>query len=156
MTACIEIFHSFRRSTAPSRHSAWFGAAITLAMGLLLMTLPVLTSKALTLLIAVWFAERRRGTAMGIWSAWVPIGSLTMLALGPVLAQTAGWQAVWWFGAAYAAVTTILFLVFVKPAPGSGASRASATTPTWGSARTKGSSKAGGGATRAMGGSATS
>jgi MFS family permease len=67
--------------------------------------------------IAVWFTERRRGTAMGIWSAWVPIGSLTMLVLGPALAQAAGWRAVWWFGAAYAAVTTVLFLIFVKPAP---------------------------------------
>ena len=68
-------------------------------------------------IIAMWFAERRRGTAMGIWSAWVPIGSLTMLILGPLLAESGGWRAVWWFGAAYAAATTILFLVVVKPAP---------------------------------------
>jgi MFS family permease len=68
-------------------------------------------------IIALWFAERRRGAAMGIWSAWVPIGSLTMLVLGPALAQAAGWRAVWWFGAAYAAATTVLFLVVVKPAP---------------------------------------
>lgn len=56
LAACFEIFHGFRRSSASSRHAAWFGAAITLAMGLLLMSLPVLASKALTLLIAVWFA----------------------------------------------------------------------------------------------------
>ena len=56
LAACIEIFHGFRRSSAASRHAAWFGAAITLVMGLLLMSLPVLASKAVTLLIAVWFA----------------------------------------------------------------------------------------------------
>jgi uncharacterized membrane protein HdeD (DUF308 family)/3',5'-cyclic AMP phosphodiesterase CpdA len=56
LAACIEIFHGFRRSSAASRRAAWFGAVITLAMGLLLMSLPVLASKALTLLIAVWFA----------------------------------------------------------------------------------------------------
>jgi uncharacterized membrane protein HdeD (DUF308 family) len=56
LAAVIEIFHSFRRSSASSRQAGWFGAAITLAMGLLLMSLPVLASKAMTLLIAVWFA----------------------------------------------------------------------------------------------------
>ncbi len=68
-------------------------------------------------IIGLWFAERRRGAAMGIWSMWVPIGSLTMLVLGPALAETAGWRAVWWFGAIYAAATTVLFLIVVKPAP---------------------------------------
>ncbi len=68
-------------------------------------------------IIGLWFVERRRGTAMGIWSAWVPVGSLAMLVLGPALAESAGWRAVWWFGAAYAAATTILFLIVVKPAP---------------------------------------
>jgi MFS family permease len=68
-------------------------------------------------IIALWFSARRRGTAMGIWSAWVPIGSLTMLVLGPRLAEAAGWRAVWWFGAAYAAVATLIFLIVVKPAP---------------------------------------
>jgi MFS family permease len=68
-------------------------------------------------IIAVWFVERRRGTAMGIWSAWVPLGALTMLLLAPSLAQAWSWRAVWWFGAAYAAATTVLFLIFVRPAP---------------------------------------
>jgi len=67
--------------------------------------------------IAAWFTQRRRGAAMGIWAIWVPIGSLTMLAVGPTLAETAGWRAVWWFGAIYAAITTVIFLVVAKPAP---------------------------------------
>ncbi len=68
-------------------------------------------------IIAQWFAARQRGTAMGIWAAWVPVGTATMLILAPALAQAWGWRAVWWFGAAYALAATALYLAFVRPAP---------------------------------------
>ncbi len=68
-------------------------------------------------LIAQWFAAEKRGTAMGIWSAWVPVGTAAMLIVAPALAQSAGWPAVWWVGAAYAAVMTIIYLLVVRPAP---------------------------------------
>ena len=68
-------------------------------------------------IIAVWFAAQKRGAAMGIWSAWVPIGSTLMLILAPLLSQGTNWQAVWWFGCLYAFVVMALFLVFIKPAP---------------------------------------
>jgi len=67
-------------------------------------------------IIAVRFAAQKRGAAMGIWSAWVPIGSTSMLILAPILSQGVNWQAVWWFGCGYALVTTALFVVLVKPA----------------------------------------
>jgi len=38
-----------------------------------------------------------------------------MLFLAPLLSQVANWQAVWWFGCAYALIVTVLFLIFVKP-----------------------------------------
>jgi len=68
-------------------------------------------------LIAQWFAAEKRGTAMGIWSAWVPMGTGVMLIVAPRLAQSAGWPAVWWLGAAYAAVATLVYLLVVRPAP---------------------------------------
>jgi len=68
-------------------------------------------------IIAQWFVAKRRGMAMGIWAAWVPIGTAAMLLIAPTLAQAAGWRWVWWFGAGYALVVTILYLVFVRPAP---------------------------------------
>ena len=68
-------------------------------------------------LIAQWFVASRRGTAMGIWSAWVPIGSAVTLIVAPPLAQAYGWRAVWWFGAIYALAVTVLYLVVVRPAP---------------------------------------
>lgn len=70
-------------------------------------------------IIARWFGAERRGAAMGVWSAWVPLGSIIMLVTAPALAQSFGWQSVWWTGAAYAAVTTALYLFLVRPAPAS-------------------------------------
>jgi len=74
-------------------------------------------------IIAQWFAAQRRGTAMGIWSAWVPVGSTAMMLIAPALAQSAGWRSVWWLGAGYALVVTALYLGFVKPAPATGAAQ---------------------------------
>ncbi len=66
-------------------------------------------------IIAQWFVTQRRGTAMGIWAAWVPVGSTAMLIMAPGLAQTGSWRTVWWFGACYAVVVTALYLIFVRP-----------------------------------------
>jgi MFS family permease len=68
-------------------------------------------------IIAQWFAARQRGTAMGIWSAWVPLGMTSMMLVAPALAQSAGWRSVWWLGAGYALVVTMLYLGFVRAAP---------------------------------------
>ena len=75
--------------------------------------------------IAPWF-PRHRGIALGIWATWVPVGLLTMLLAAPALADWGGWRSVWWFGCLYAALTTLLFLLMVRPAP---ASPAAAATP---------------------------
>lgn len=68
-------------------------------------------------LIAQWFIASQRGTAMGVWSAWVPVGTALSLIIAPPLAEAFGWQAVWWFGAAYALAVTLLYLSMVHPAP---------------------------------------
>ncbi len=68
-------------------------------------------------IIAQWFVVRQRGTAMGIWSAWVPLGITSMMLIAPALAQSAGWRSVWWLGAGYALVVTMLYLGFVRAAP---------------------------------------
>jgi MFS family permease len=68
-------------------------------------------------IIARWFEERQRGTALGIWNVWVPVGATAMLILAPPLAGWAGWRAVWWLGAGYALAVTVLYLALVRPAP---------------------------------------
>jgi MFS family permease len=67
--------------------------------------------------IARWFVAERRGAAMGIWSAWVPVGTAVMLFVAPALAQASGWRSVWWFGAGYALVAMLLYLLVVRAAP---------------------------------------
>ena len=79
--------------------------------------------------VAMWFAANRRGAAMGIWANWVPLGSVAMLFLGPPLAQSGNWRAVWWFSALYTLVVTGLFLIFVKPAPAVAATAAQPANP---------------------------
>lgn len=66
--------------------------------------------------IAPWFPGRR-GIALGIWATWVPVGLMTMLLAAPALAGWGGWRSVWWFGCVYAVLTTLLFLLVVRPAP---------------------------------------
>ena len=68
-------------------------------------------------LIAQWFAASKRGTAMGIWSAWVPVGVAVTMTIAPLVAQTHGWRAVWWLGCAYALAVTVFYLVVARPAP---------------------------------------
>ena len=76
-------------------------------------------------IIAPWFPHRR-GIALSIWATWVPVGLLTMLLVAPTLASWGDWPNVWWFGCIYAVLTTLLFLLVVRPAPAQGAV---ATTP---------------------------
>ena len=82
-------------------------------------------------IIAQWFVARQRGTAMGVWAAWVPIGTAAMLLIAPALATPeapGAWRSVWWLGAGYALVVTVLYLVFVKPSPVRAAEPAMATS----------------------------
>jgi MFS family permease len=67
--------------------------------------------------IALWFTIERRGKAMGIWSAWVPLGSIIMFAVAPFLAGRWSWQGVWWFGCFYAVCVGLLFYIFISPPP---------------------------------------
>ena len=64
--------------------------------------------------IALWFPPEKRGTPMGIWATWVPIGSVVMLNLAPALETSRGWQAVWWTGAGFALVALVLYWLFMR------------------------------------------
>ena len=79
--------------------------------------------------VAMWFAASRRGVAMGVWANWVPLGSVAMLFVGPQLAQSGNWRAVWWFSALYTLAVTGIFLIFAKPAPATAAPAAQSANP---------------------------
>jgi uncharacterized membrane protein HdeD (DUF308 family)/3',5'-cyclic AMP phosphodiesterase CpdA len=56
LAACIEGLHALRRSTAAGRREATVGAVISMAIALFLINAPFVAARALTILIAGWFA----------------------------------------------------------------------------------------------------
>lgn len=77
------------------------------AMGLVAVAAPAAISK--------WFPRHKRGTALGIWTPWVPIGNIIMLNLSnPISNAFGGWQAVWWVGAAYALIALVAWVALYK------------------------------------------
>ncbi len=67
--------------------------------------------------IALWFPREKQGTAMGLWSAWVPVGSVVVFNLAPALGTSAGWQAVWWAGVGFALVAFALYGLLMRLPP---------------------------------------
>lgn len=68
--------------------------------------------------ISIWFPAEKRALPMGLWASSVGIGYIASLNLAPVLVEAYNWQAVWWTGAAIAAVAFICFgLLFRMPKP---------------------------------------
>jgi predicted MFS family arabinose efflux permease len=65
---------------------------------------------------------------MGIWATWVPIGSVAVYNLSPVLASSLGWQSIWWIGAGFAVVMMLIsgLLITRPPEPAQSDLRAQA------------------------------
>jgi len=68
-------------------------------------------------LISLWFEPRARGLPMGIWAAWVPVGSVIMFNAAPLLQAALGWRSIWWFGALFALGAMLLFALLVREPP---------------------------------------
>lgn len=73
-------------------------------------------------LITLWFPDKTRGFALGLWCTWVPLSITLDSVVTPALAASAGWQGVFWFVIIFAAVALVLFLVFCRVPDGEGAS----------------------------------
>lgn len=81
--------------------------------------------------IALWFPREKQGLPMGVWTIWMPGGTVLSALIAPALSAAFGWQSVWWFGAAFALVAFLAIWSFMrmppaapageKAAPGSGA-----------------------------------
>jgi len=90
VTACIELFHGLRRSKPEERRAAWFGGAVTLALGVLLMNAPMLVGGSLVLGVAGWFTvdgvryavdavRNRRSREPWEWNAAAALGHFAMV-----------------------------------------------------------------------------
>jgi MFS family permease len=64
--------------------------------------------------ITLWFPPKKRGLPMGIWATWVPLGSLVIYNLAPLVNSLAGWQAVWWVVALITLAIFVLYLLLFR------------------------------------------
>ncbi|MEZ7128111.1 MFS transporter [Nonomuraea sp. AD125B] len=67
--------------------------------------------------VASWFDTSRRGLAMGIRQAGLPLGGVLAAAVLPALAASAGWRATLVVGAAVASLGAITFTAFCRRPP---------------------------------------
>ena len=67
--------------------------------------------------ISMWFPPEKRGTPMGVWASWVPVGSFIIYNLATPLLGSFGWQGIWWFGAAFALLAFVIYAVTVSAPP---------------------------------------
>ena len=61
--------------------------------------------------VSVWFPERTRGIALGIWATWVPLAMVVIYAVAPAMAGALGWQSVFVLCAAVSLIAFILVAV---------------------------------------------
>jgi MFS family permease len=67
--------------------------------------------------ISMWFPPEKRGTPMGIWASWLPVGGFIIYNLAAPLLGSFGWQGIWWFGALFALVAFAIYAVTVSAPP---------------------------------------
>ena len=66
--------------------------------------------------VSIWFPERTRGRALGIWATWVPVGCVAMFLVAPYVSIALGYQSVFWATAIIATIAFVAFaLVFKYP-----------------------------------------
>ena len=98
--------------SAPWQLICWlFGSRILEGVGLGLIGV------AAPATISMWFPPEKRGTPMGIWATWVPIGTVMVYNLAPALSSSVNWQAIWWVGNGYALVMMILAGLLITQPP---------------------------------------
>lgn len=65
-------------------------------------------------IISLWFPERTRGLALGVWCTWVPMAITIDFNVAPAMAQTMGWQSVFYGVVLITAVALALFIAFYR------------------------------------------
>ncbi len=67
--------------------------------------------------ITTWFPPRRRGLALGIWSAWVSTGVIVMMNASPLVTPAGQWVQTWWLGTGVAGVALLTFAALHRNPP---------------------------------------
>lgn len=66
--------------------------------------------------IALWFPPEKQGLPMGVWSTWMPAGSV-LSAIAAAAMASQGWQSLWWFCAAFSLIAFLLVAFFMRTPP---------------------------------------
>lgn len=64
--------------------------------------------------ISLWFPEKTRGLALGVWCTWVPMAITIDFNVAPALAASFGWQSVFYTVIGITVVALILFVAFYR------------------------------------------
>ena len=67
--------------------------------------------------IPQWFERREMGRATGVYSVGMQIATTSAFFAAPVLAQSFGWQSLFYIGFVVSMVSAVLFLLMVKEGP---------------------------------------
>lgn len=79
-------------------------------------------------LVRLLVPPARLARAMGLWGAYMPLGTATALLLGPLLIEWLGWRAWWW---ALALLTAAMAIVVLRTVPDPAAGPRPATPLPW-------------------------
>ena len=64
--------------------------------------------------VSIWFPDKTRGLALGIWATWVPLGIVTMFNIAPAIASASGYQTVFWMVTVLSVLAFALFAIVFK------------------------------------------
>ena len=64
--------------------------------------------------VAVWFPERQRGFALGIWATWVPAAMSVIFAIAPTMSANLGWKSVFILCGVISVIALILNAIFFE------------------------------------------
>jgi MFS family permease len=67
--------------------------------------------------ISQWFKPEVRGLPMGIWTTWVPLGSVIMFNVARPLETAFHWRTIWWFGALLTLIAAVIYALVVTTPP---------------------------------------
>lgn len=60
------------------------------------------------------FPLKNQGLVMGIWSLWIPVGTIIAFFLAPVIFESAGWRPIWYVSLIMEVVSLVWMFVSVK------------------------------------------
>ncbi len=75
-------------------------------------------------IVTQWFEHKEMGRAMSVYAVGMPLGTVAAFFTAPILAQSFGWQSLFYAGALVSTLSAIFFWVIVRDGPLKGNSAA--------------------------------